>query len=168
MKLNEILLPEFDNEMRTTRRVLNELSEDFFEYRPHERSWSTKELATHIIRIPTWVNGTLDLPELDFATAEIPEIEAKDKNELLQHFDTNVANARVLIEKATNEQMLADWTLRNGDKVFFTMPRMAVLRSMVISHIIHHRAQLGVYLCMNDAKVPASYGDSADEKNPFS
>jgi len=167
MNLNEILLPEFEHEMNITRKVLNGLSDEFINYQPHEKSWSTKSLANHIAEIPSWVNGTLDYDELDFETSDFKPTKCSSKKEIIALFEKNVGNAKQSLMNTNNEKMLADWTLRNGEKVFFTMPRAAVLRSMVMSHMIHHRAQLGVYLRMNNAAVPASYGDSADEKNMF-
>lgn len=163
MNLNEILLPEFEQEMNTTKNVLNELSDDFFSFQPHEKSMNTQELANHIAEIPTWVNGTLEQEELDFATANYTPANFESKQEVIDFFEKNVEAAKQSLQNTTNEKMLANWSLRNGDQIYFTMPRAAVLRTMVMSHIIHHRAQLGVYLRMNEAKVPASYGRSADD-----
>lgn len=167
MKLNEILLPEFEHEMNITRKVLNELSDNIFSYQPHEKSWTTQSLANHIAEIPSWVNGTLDFEELDFATSDYKPHNYGTKKEVIDLFEKNVDKAKQSLMNTNNEKMLGDWTLRNGEKIFFTMPRAAVLRSMVMNHMIHHRAQLGIYLRMNNATVPASYGDSADEKNMF-
>ena len=153
--------------MNITRKVLNELSDDIFNYQPHDKSWSTQSLANHIAEIPSWVNGTLEHDELDFETSDYKPTKCSSKKEIIALFENNVSNAKQSLMNTNNEKMLADWTLRNGEKIFFTMHRAAVLRSMVMSHMIHHRAQLGVYLRMNNAKVPSSYGDSADEKNMF-
>ena len=166
MNLNQSILMEFDLEMKTTLRFLNELSDDFFDFQPHEKSMTTQKLANHIAEIPTWVNATLDMPELDFA--EVGHIPSNIDNteELIAFFNKNVYKARKSIGNVNNEHLRENWTLRDGKKIFFTMPRIAVLRIMVMSHIIHHRAQLGMYLRLNNAKVPATYGDSADEKMP--
>ena len=167
MNLNKSILMEFDKEMETTLRFLNELSDDFFDFQPHEKSMTTQKLANHIAELPAWVNGTLDMKQLDFAAAGYVPSNIDNKEELIEFFNKNVKNARQSIGNATDEHLRENWTLRDGEKIFFTMPRIAVLRIMVMSHIIHHRAQLSIYLRLNNAKVPASYGDSADEKNPF-
>lgn len=169
MNLNRDLLLEFDQEMKITLRVLSELSEDLFDYKPHEKSMSTRKLANHIAELPSWVNGTLDLPELDFATAGYVPSDIDNKEDLIDFFNKNVTSARQSIGNTNDEHLHENWTLRDGEKIFFTMERITVLRFMVISHIIHHRAQLGVYLRLNDVNVPASYyGDSADEKYMYS
>jgi len=168
MNLNKSILMEFDKEMGTTLRFLNELSVDFFDFKPHERSMTTQKLANHIAEIPTWVNGTLDMSQFDLATAGHVPSNIDNKEELIAFFNKNVLNARRSIGNSNDEHLRENWTLRDGEKIFFTMPRIAVLRILVMSHIIHHRAQLGLYLRLNNAKVPASYGNSADEKMPTS
>ena len=168
MNLNKSILMEFDKEMGTTLRFLNELSVDFFDFSPHEKSLTTQKLANHIAELPAWVNGILDMPQLDFATAGYAPSNINNKEELIAFFNKNVHNARRSIGNSNDEQLRENWTLRDGEKIFFTMPRIAVLRIMVMSHIIHHRAQLGVYLRLNNAKVPATYGNSADEEMPTS
>jgi len=168
MNLNKSILMEFDKEMKTTLRFLNELSDDFFDFQPHEKSLTTQKLANHIAEIPTWVNATLDMPQLDFNAAGYVPSNIDNKDELIAFFNKNVDNARRSIGNVNDEHLRENWTLRDGEKIFFTMPRIAVLRIMVMSHIIHHRAQLGVYLRLNNAKVPAAYGNSADEKMPTS
>ena len=163
MNLNEVLLPEFEQEMATTKRMLNELSDDFFSFQPHEKSMTAQQLANHIAEIPTWVNGTLEQDELDFATANLTPADFNSKQEVIAFFEKNVEAARTSLQNTNNESMMANWSLKNGEQTYFTMPRAAVLRTMVMSHIVHHRAQLGVYLRMNNATVPASYGRSADD-----
>lgn len=166
MNLNQSILMEFDKEMKTTLRFLNELLVDFFDFQPHEKSMTTQKLANHIAEIPTWINSTLDLPQFDLAAAGHVPSNIDNKEELISFFNKNVQSARRSIGKTTDEQLRENWTLRDGEKIFFTMPRIGVLRLMVMSHMIHHRAQLGLYLRLNNAKVPATYGDSADEKMP--
>jgi len=168
MNLNKSILLEFDKEMKTTLRFLNELSNNFFDFKPHEKSMTTQKLANHIAELPAWVNATLDMPQLDFAASGYMPSNINNKEELIEFFNKNVKNARQSIGNTTDEKLRENWTLRDGDKIFFTMPRIGVLRIMVMSHLIHHRAQLGLYLRLNDAKVPSAYGDTADEKNLFS
>jgi uncharacterized damage-inducible protein DinB len=166
MRLSESMLPEFDQEMAGTRKTLERVPEDKLDWQPHEKSWTMITLATHLANMLNWAATTLKTEELDFAPpGEEPYREpvAKSRAELLAKFDAGVAETRAALAAASDEQMLAPWTLLNGGKVFFTMPRIAVLRSFVMNHMIHHRAQLTMYLRLNDVSVPALYGPSADE-----
>ena len=163
MNLNEALLPEFEHEMNTTKNLLNALSDDIFNYQPHEKSMTTQQLVNHIAEIPKWVNGTLDQEEIDFATTNFAPSNLSSKQEVIALFEKNVEAAKQSLQNTNNETMMGDWTLRNGEQIYFTKPRANVLRTMVMNHIIHHRAQLGVYLRMNNISLPASYGRSADD-----
>ena len=156
-------LPEFDQEMAGARKVLERVDFMHRDFRPHERSWTLLELATHLANLPVWLPLTLATEELDLQTPipspEIPE----DPGELLARFDANVARARDALQSATEETLGAGWTLRRGETVLVTLPRVAVVRSMILNHMIHHRGQLTVYLRMTGAPVPGLYGRSADE-----
>lgn len=166
MRLSETMLPEFDQEMAGTRQTLERVPEDKLDWRPHEKSWMMKELATHVANVPSWATMTIQTEELDIAPpGEEPyrEPAANSRAELLAKFDTGVAAARAALVEASDEHLLAPWSLLAGGKSFFTMPRAAVLRSFVMNHMIHHRAQLTIYLRLNDVPVPALYGPSADE-----
>ncbi len=166
MKLNETLLPEFEHEMANTRKTLERIPEDKLDWQPHEKSWTIRDLATHLANIPSWTSGTINEDSFDMApsSGDIPHAEpAKSQQEILDSFDNNVSAARAAISDASDEQLLKPWTLLSGGKSIFTLPKIAVLRSFVMSHSIHHRAQLGVYLRLNDVPVPSIYGPSADE-----
>jgi uncharacterized damage-inducible protein DinB len=164
MNLSQTLLPEFDQEMAGTRRVLERMATDKFTWQPHPKSFSLGKLATHVAQLSSWAAMTLATEEFDVAQPrEAPKVNTTE--ELLALFDKNSAEAREAIANASNEDWSKPWSLRNGDHVVFTMPRIAVLRGMVMNHIIHHRAQLTVYLRLNDIPVPALYGPSADEGN---
>ena len=157
------LLPEFDQEMANTRRTLERIPEDKFDWRPHEKSYTLHELAAHLAEIPQWteVSVNQDLFDMDQPYERvIPET----KEEILAHFDTKVAEARAVLEGATAEQLAGMWSFKMGGEVAFSMPKAAVVRSFILSHNIHHRAQLGVYLRLLDVPVPAIYGPSADEE----
>ena len=158
----EMMLPEFDNEMANTRRMLERLPEDHFDWSPHEKSFSLHDLAAHISWLPKWATVTMATEELDFAEP-MERTPPEDKEGILAEFDECVAGAREALAGASADDLQVPWTLRDGDHVFFTMPRGAVVRSMVINHLIHHRAQLGVYLRLLDVPVPGMYGPSADE-----
>ncbi len=167
MGLNSSLLPEFDHEMATTRRVLERAPADRFNWKPHEKSWALGGLATHIANLPTWAGSTIDNDSFDMTPVggEPPRAEeAKTPAELLDRFDASVAEARKAIAGASDETLLGPWSLLAGGKEIFTMPRIAVLRSFVMNHLIHHRAQLGVYYRLCDVPVPAMYGPTADER----
>lgn len=158
-----MLLPEFDHEMANTRRALERVPDDKLDFKPHEKSYSLHDLAAHVANIPTWTGFTLTTTELDLNQSWARKIPA-NRAELLADFDASVADARAVLEKTTADDMKVDWTLRSGEQVWFTQPRAAIFRSFVMSHLIHHRAQLTVYLRLLDVPVPGMYGPSADEQ----
>ena len=169
MALSESLLPEFDNEMVGTRKTLERVPHDKFDWKPHEKSMAMGGLATHLGNIPTWVMYTIGQDSLDLAPGgkPIPQAEmAKSNAELLATFDANVAKARAAIAGASDAELFKPWSLMSNGKTLMTLPKIAVLRNFVMNHLIHHRAQLGVYLRLNDIPVPSIYGPSADE-SPF-
>ncbi len=169
MALSDALLPEFDLEMKNTRRTLERVPDDKFDWKPHEKSTSMGGLATHISNIPNWVSYTIGQDSLDLAPEgkSLPSAEpAKSQSDLLNLFDSNVSKARAAIAEASDAELMKNWTLLSNGKQLLTLPKIAVLRSFVMNHEIHHRAQLGVYLRLNDIPVPSIYGPSADE-NPF-
>ena len=159
----EILLREFDHEMANSRKVLERLPEEHLGWKPHEKSWTLGQLAGHVANIPTWAIMTLEQTGLDLSTPfERPEL--KTAVDILAHHDRSVAAARTVLKPATHEQLMVDWTLSRGEHTVFTMPRVAVLRSMVMNHTIHHRGQVTVYLRMLDVPLPSIYGPTADEQ----
>ena len=166
MSLSEMILPEFEHEMTNTRRTLERVPEEKFDWKPHEKSTSLGGLATHLANIPRWTTYTFDKDELDIAPPGEPPFrleQAKSTADLLAAFDKNVADARATLQGAGDQLWFGNWSLLNGGKTIMTMPRAAVMRGFVMSHLIHHRAQLGVYLRLLDVPVPAIYGPSADE-----
>ncbi|HZT31935.1 MAG TPA: DinB family protein [Bryobacteraceae bacterium] len=166
MAIRDALLAEFDHEMATTRRVLERCPEAKFGWKPHPRSFDMASLATHIVNMVGWSVETIQKDSVDIAPPGQPpykEEPVTSQKELLDRFDKNVAAARAAIAGAEDDQMVKEWSLLNGGQVAFTMPRVAVLRTFIMNHAIHHRAQLGVYLRLNDIPVPSSYGPSADE-----
>lgn len=163
MPLVDALLPEFDREMTTTRKILERVPEDRFDWKPHARSFSVGALATHLANLPTWGTETLTKSEIDLPAVQPPPGALPSKAELIAAFDRNVATARAAMTGRTDGELLAIWSLKRGGKTLFSMPKTAVLRSFVLSHMIHHRAQLGVYLRLLDVAVPATYGPTADE-----
>ncbi|MGA3324195.1 MAG: DinB family protein [Terriglobia bacterium] len=167
MALNKALLPEFDEEMAKTRKSLERVPDDKFDWKPHAKSATLRQLALHLALFPSWMTETLEKTSLDYAPKDAapyrPPV-VNSRKELLEIFDGDVAKARKGLKGASEAQLKKTWTLLAGGKKIFSMPRIAVLRSMVMNHMIHHRAQLGVYLRLNDIPVPALYGPSADEQ----
>lgn len=165
MSLTEALLAELDYEMANTRKTLERVPEDKMDWRPHERSWTLGELATHIANIPSWAPMTLERESFDLAEDDSGEREAQSTVAgLLDLFDTHLAKARQALQAAEDEELGKPWSLLHGGEEIFTMPRAVVLRSMIFNHSVHHRGQLTVYLRLAGAKVPALYGPSADEE----
>jgi uncharacterized damage-inducible protein DinB len=164
MPIAQSLLPEFDHEFATLRKTLERVPEGKGEYAPHVKSMPMGKLAGHLAELPLWVNSTLEKDELDFATMNYTPFVPGSTAELLKVLDDGLAKARPVLAATSDADMMKPWTLRQGAQVFFTMPKIAVLRSFVMNHMIHHRAQLGVYLRLNDVAVPATYGPSADEQ----
>jgi uncharacterized damage-inducible protein DinB len=164
MTIAELLQPEFDQEMTSTRRVLERVPEDKFAWKPHPKSFSMGNLASHIVNMLLWTVDTMDKTafDLDSVTPEEMNKAAKTSAELLAWFDANAAKARAALAKSDAEYQVP-WTLKKGAQVFFTLPRYTCVRSFCLNHIVHHRAQLTVYLRENDVPVPGLYGPSADE-----
>ncbi len=166
MRISDAILPELEHETGNTRKTLERVPTDKFTWKAHPKSFSMGQLAIHLATIPEWVGAILAGDEMDFANPEVAAYKPPDlktTQEVLERFDKATADARAAIAAADDEQLMKPWTLRAGPQVFFTLPRIAVIRSMVMSHTIHHRAQMGVYLRLNDIAVPSIYGPSADE-----
>jgi len=166
MRIVDSLLPEFDQETAHTRRTLERVPEDKFDWKPHAKSGSMIKLASHLATLPSWTVETMGKDSIDIAPGGAPPTPpplAKSRQELLDTFDAKVREARAALVQASDQQMLAPWTLLMNGKTIFTLPKTVVVRSWVMNHMIHHRAQLGVYLRLNDVPVPAIYGPSADE-----
>jgi uncharacterized damage-inducible protein DinB len=152
--------------MANTRKTLERVPEDKFAWKPHEKSWAMGGLATHLANLPSWAVLTLSQDSFDMAPPGGEPWKnplASSRQELLEMFDKNIADARAAIAGASDERMFSPWSLLSGGNTLMTLPKIAVLRSFVMNHIIHHRAQLGVYLRLNDVPVPSIYGPSADE-----
>jgi uncharacterized damage-inducible protein DinB len=162
--LKESLLAEFDHEMATTRRLLERLPDDRdrLAWKPHPRSSSLGGLATHISNLPVWAGTILNEPGFDLAAMPPNLAEKTSRADILSAFDLNAGQARRWMDR-TDAEYMGRWTLRRGAQEMFSLPRAAALRSFVLSHMVHHRGQLSVYLRMNDIAVPPIYGPTADE-----
>ena len=165
MTIAASLLPEFDHEMATTRRILAAVPSTDPQWRPHPKSTALGELASHLATIPLWGQLTLERTELDLGlpdNAKLARTPFTTPAELSERFDAHVRGARAALAAASDADMGVPWTLKSRGTTIFTMPRVAVLRSFVMNHSIHHRAQLGVYLRLRDIPLPSSYGPTAD------
>jgi uncharacterized damage-inducible protein DinB len=167
MLIVQTLLPQFDHEMATTRRVLEVVPAADAAWRPHPKSSSLGDLAAHIALLPLWGKFVAQQPELDLgapANASIATMTLTTIPELLDRFDRHVSGARGALEPLSDADMKETWTLKNRGATIFSLPRVAVVRSFVLSHIIHHRGQLTVYLRLRDVPVPSVYGPTADTR----
>ncbi len=167
MALRDALLPEYDNEMNNTRKVLERVPEDKFGWKPHEKSGTMAWLAGHVASLGQWATITLTTEELDFAprdgSEQKPGAPPASRKELLDLFQQHSTKGREAIANASDADLMKPWKLLKGGETIFTMPKIAVLRGFVMNHMIHHRGQLTVYLRLTDTPVPALYGPSADE-----
>jgi uncharacterized damage-inducible protein DinB len=167
MRINDLLLPELDNELTVTRRVLERVPDDRGEWKPHPKSFPMGHLAQLVARLPGWTNMIMDEVELDIAPTNgrsFPGYSFETTPTLLAEFDKNALMARAAINDATDDAFQVPWTLKRAGVSVLTLPRYQMLRSMMLNHLVHHRAQLGIYLRLTDVPVPQMYGPTADER----
>ncbi len=158
----DLFLKELDQEAATTRKMLAAVPNNKYDWRPHPKSMSIKQLATHIGELPGWISMTLNTAELDFAANPYEQISVNNTTDLLAYFERSYQEGKAALENTTEEQLLNNWTLRNGEEIYSVSTKEEVIR-MALSQIIHHRAQLGVFLRLLEVKIPGSYGPSADD-----
>jgi uncharacterized damage-inducible protein DinB len=163
MTFIEFFKQQFIEEGATTRKMLSRIPDDKFDYAPHIKSMNIKRLATHIADLPGWLHFTLTTDELDFQKPyEIPDI--NNTKDLVAFFDRRYDEGLSVLVPENEKLLSKPWTLRNGDKIYSTSPKIDIIR-MALSQQIHHRAQLGVFLRLLDVPIPGSYGPSADENS---
>lgn len=169
MTIAEILMQDFDHEITSTRTTLERIPEEKPDYKPHEKSMAMGKLAMHVATMPLFGKYILTTPGMDLADSKLPhpDLTYTTREHLLKSFDESAAAAREALAASSDEDLRANWRFSFGDKVISNMPRSATYRGMFFNHMIHHRAQLGVYLRLNDVPVPATYGPSADDKMGF-
>lgn len=162
MTFLEFFLEQLEMEAITTRKMLSRVPTDKFDWKPHEKSMVMKTLAIHVAELPTWITMTLNTDELDFAKNEYKQVPIQNADELVAYFEKCLIDGRESLKKGNEAVLDKPWTLRNGEQIYDVSPKRSVIR-MSISQIIHHRAQLGVYLRLLNIPIPGSYGPSADE-----
>jgi uncharacterized damage-inducible protein DinB len=155
-------LKELEQEALTTRKMLQRVPTDKFAWQPHEKSMTVKRLATHIAELPTWITMAIKTDELDFADNPYQPTDVNTTEELLAYFESSLTDGRSELKEENESLLDKDWTLRNGQQIYSVEPKADVIR-MSINQIIHHRAQLGVFLRLLDIPIPGSFGPSADE-----
>lgn len=163
MSIAQSLLPEFNNEMANTRKMLERVPDDKLGYKPDPKSMTLGRLASHVAEIVGWAISVFNDNEY-VITPGHKALDATSRAELLEALDQNVKEAHAAIDKAPDSGMMNKWALKFGDQEILAMPRAVVYRSMIMNHIIHHRAQLSVYFRLVGVPVPGMYGPSADEK----
>ncbi len=163
MQIRELLVPEFDREMDRTRATLARVPENDGDFKPHEKSTQLKRLAGHLAQLPGFGISILTTPELDFSKSSWRPLEMESREQLLNAFDSHVKETREALSKASDEDLFAPWKLSFEGKEIMKGTRYEMLRGLMLNHIVHHRAQLGVYLRLKDVPVPSIYGPSADE-----
>lgn len=163
MKKTEVLLKEILQEAKATRKLLERVPLEKGDYKPHEKSMSLSRLATHVAEIPGWWKECFIHNELDFSVGDFKPKVFNTTDELLSFFDDLMEKATVILQNADDSELDNMWTMRNGEQVYFTMPKFDVVRTWCMNHWYHHRAQLSVYLRMLDVPLPSIYGPSADD-----
>jgi uncharacterized damage-inducible protein DinB len=163
MKMSDALLPEFDHEISTTRKLLERVPEDKWDWAPHEKSMKLGRLACHVAELPVFATASAKSDSMDFAKGEYKTIDAANRQQLLDAFDKQAAASRAAIAGLSDEDLMKPWTLLMDGKALMTMPKAGVLRTAMMNHLIHHRGQLSVYLRLTGTPVPSIYGPSADE-----
>lgn len=166
MSIAESVLPEFDHEMASTRKMLERVPEAVADWKPHPKSMTLGNLAAHIATMPMWGVMTMDRTRLDLNPPggepfKLPPYTSQAAN--LATFDAGVAACRAALAAGSDADYLVDWSLLSGGQVLMTMPRVVCIRTFVLNHVIHHRGQLSVYLRLQDVALPGIYGPSADD-----
>jgi len=161
--MSSILIAEIEQEAVSARKCIERIPEDKFDWKPHEKSMTFVRLASHVAEMFGWTPSTMQNAELDFSKIDYTPFAPRTTADLVEYLDKNIAEAIDVLRNTPDEVFLENWTMRNGEQIYFTMPKAVVMRSFLMNHIVHHRGQLSVYLRLNDIPVPSLYGPSADE-----
>ena len=164
MLLKDALIAELKHEAVNTRKILERVPADKFEWQPHAKSMTLGRLASHIAEIPVWVNRTMDADSFNFGTFNFSRTTYPDTAALLKVFDDTLAAAIASLQNATDDILNVTYAVYRGEQLMFELPRKLMIRNFGLNHVIHHRGQLSVFLRLLDVAVPGMYGPSADEK----
>lgn len=164
MSIIPMLLKEIEQEAQTTRKMLSRVPNDKYQWQPHPKSMTIQQLATHIAELPTWVTMAIHTDELDFAAQPYKPSTIDNTEDLLKFFEESFENSRSNLAQANEDEFGNKWVLRNGDQILLECSKGELIR-VSYSQIVHHRAQLGVFLRLLNIPIPGSYGPSADEHN---
>ncbi|MGB6387424.1 MAG: DinB family protein [Terriglobales bacterium] len=167
MPINELLLPEFDEEIKKTRTMLERVPEDKKDFAPHPRSMPLNKLAPHVAQLADFGLTILTTPELDFSKSSMKRLPFESAAQLVSALDEGAAKVRAALKNTSDEAWMQPWKLSFGGKPIFSGSRFLAYRQMFLNHLVHHRAQLGVYLRLNEKPVPSTYGPSADDTMGF-
>jgi uncharacterized damage-inducible protein DinB len=162
MEIIPMLLKEMEQEAQSTRKMLGRIPDDKYDWQPHKKSMTIRSLSTHVAELPSWVTMALTTDELDFANNPYNPTVINNTAELLELFERSFADGKAHLAETNEDGLLKNWTLRNGDKIYSVSTKAEIVR-MAFCQIVHHRAQLGVFLRLLDVPIPGSYGPSADE-----
>jgi uncharacterized damage-inducible protein DinB len=162
MEIIPMLLKEMEQEAQTTRKMLGRIPDDKYDWQPHKKSMTIRQLGAHIAELPGWVSTTLTTDELDFAANPYEQVLINKTAELLELFEKSFADGKAHLSETNENELMRNWTLRNGDQIYSVSTKAEIIR-MSFCQIVHHRAQLGVFLRLLDVPIPGSYGPSADE-----
>ena len=166
MTISELILPEFDKEMASTRKILECVPDDKLDFKPHEKSMGLGRLASHVAEMAQWAEHTLTMDKLEI-TPDMKPFNAKSRAEILERFDEFVRSGREALVKASDNDFKRNWSLIWQGQPVMSGTKYEILRGMAMNHMVHHRAQLGVYLRLNNHPIPGMYGPSADEPKGF-
>lgn len=164
MNIRESFLAELKAEEKSTKKLLERIPQEHLTWKPHEKSFSLGRLASHIAELPGWISTILDSDELDFAKANYTAPVINTPDDIVKLHNENIEKAISSLEKASDEEFSKNWTMRNGDMIYFTRPKDEVIKSFSYSHLYHHRGQLTVYLRLLDIPLPGVFGPTADEQ----
>ncbi|MBB6734374.1 DinB family protein [Cohnella zeiphila] len=162
--VKQLIVGDATHELALTRTILERLPNEHMAWKPHEKSMALGGLATHLINILNWQIAIFLYPEFDLSTVPLRREALGRREDVLEEFDANVVKLEKLLAECDENTLGEEWTLRNGEHLILRQPRAIALRSFGLSHMIHHRAQLGVYLRLLDLPVPGLYGPSADDE----
>jgi uncharacterized damage-inducible protein DinB len=161
--LSQSLIPEFQQEIAQTKKMLERVPYDRYNWKPHEKSTELGKLAVHVAELPGWISLMLKTDELDIGKIDYKPTETSGISDVIQLLEKKAAEAVAAMQAASDEDFLKPWTLKKSGHVIFSLPKVATIRSMAMNHLVHHRGQLSVYLRLLNVPVPGMYGPTADE-----